>query len=199
LERELVQLGGEIPEPALLDELRLDPERFAALADRAEAAVATARYAAVAGAQAPWAHEVARADLLLANDLAQKAEVDRWLAERDLDRCDLEALIERARRSRWIRSTAGHDFHAELLRAARTAPDYPEIRKRAACKVTLLAGVPPEVPDDGTLLRTYFVDRLDRNVPVALDAWCRGAGWVDSGELVRALRRDWLYRRQHIG
>jgi hypothetical protein len=194
LEREAGQLGGEVPEPALLDELRLDPERFAVLADRAEAAVATARYAAVACAAAPWAHEVARSELLLASDLDGSADVDRWLAERDLDRTDLMAMAERARRSRWIRSTARDDFYGELLRAARAAPGYADLRRQAAAKVALLAGVPPDVPDDGTLLRWYFVDQLGRDVPRALDAWCRNAGWIDPGELVRALRRDWCYR-----
>ena len=194
LEREAGQLGGEVPEPTLLDELRLDPDRFAVLADRAEAAVATARYAAVAGAAAPWAHEVARSDLLLASDLSASADVDEWLAGRDLDRTDLAALTERARRSRWIRSTARDDFHAELLRATRAAPGYADLRRRAAAKVALLAGVPLEVPDDGTLLQWYFADRLGRDVPGALDAWCRNAGWIDPGELVRALRSDWTYR-----
>jgi hypothetical protein len=195
LEREASQLAGEVPEPALLDELRLDPERFEVLADRAEAAVATARYAAVAGAPAPWADEVARSDVLLARDLAGSVEVDGWLAGRDLDRSDLVALAERARRSRSIRSTARDDFHAELLRAARAAPGYAELRRRAAAKVALLADVPPAVPEDDTLLRWYFVDRLGRDVPGALNAWARCAGWVDPGELVRALRRDWTYRR----
>jgi hypothetical protein len=194
LEREADQLGGEVPEPTLLDELRLDPERFAMLADRAEAAVATARYAAVAGAAAPWAHEAARSDLLLASDLSTSADVDGWLAGRDLDRTDLAALTERVRRSRWIRSTARDDFHVELLRAARAGPGYADLRGRAAAKVALLAGVPPAVPDDGTLLQWYFVDRLGRGVPGALDAWCRNAGWLDPGELVRALRTDWTYR-----
>jgi hypothetical protein len=195
LEREADQLGGEVPEPALMDELRLDPERFEVLADRAEAAVATARYAAVAGASAPWADQVAWSDLLLASDLSGSADVDGWLAERDLDPTDLVALAERARRSRWIRSTTRDDFHAELLRAARAGPGYADLRRRAAAKVALLAGVPPEVPDDASLLRWYFVDQLGRVVPGALDAWCRCAGWVDQGELVLALRRDWTYRR----
>jgi hypothetical protein len=194
LEREAAQLGGEVPEPALLDELRLEPERFEVLADRAEAAVATARYAVVAGAHAPWAQQVARTDLLLASDLSGSADVDGWLADRDLDRTDLVALAERECRSRWIRSMARDDFHAELLRAAHAAPGYAELRRRAATKVALLAGVPPDVPDDANLLQWYFVDQLGQVVPGALDAWCRCAGWVDTGELVQALRREWTYR-----
>ena len=194
LEREADQLGGEVPEPPLLDELRLDPKRFEVLADQAEAAVATARYAAVAAASSPWAHQVALTDVLLASDLSGSADVDGWLDGRDLDRTDLVALAERTRRSRWIRSTARDDFHAELLRAARVTPGYADLRRRAAAKVALLAGVPPDVPDDANLLQWYFVDQLSQVVPGALDAWCRCAGWVDTGELVRALRREWVYR-----
>ena len=72
------------------------------------------------------------------------------------------------------------------------------LAERAADKERALGGHQPltAVPDDESLIRWYFIDRLRREPPVISESWARAHGWVDIGDLLRALRREWVYVEQ---
>ena len=73
---------------------------------------------------------------------------------------------------------------------------YAGLAARAARKREVLASLPSDraTPADDELVEWYFRERLEREVPVALDAWATAHGWRRVADLVRALRDEWSYR-----
>jgi hypothetical protein len=179
----------------VLDEARLDPEGFAAVAGDAAAALSRRLVAEHAGLdRAPWADDAALTGLRRAEGLLSPADVDRWLAERDLDRDDLGWLAERARLARWLSTAHRHRYAVEVGRSVRTSPRYAQWRRRALEKRDVVpARHAAGTPHDAELIAWYFETMLGCPVPPDVDAWCRTGGWRDTAELVTAVRREWSF------
>ncbi len=90
----------------LLDEVRLRTGAFGAICDDAVASLLSRRAMEQSGAEGgSWAADDALREVQLANDLLDVESVDRWLAERGLDRTDLGWVAQRTRGRRWVRAT----------------------------------------------------------------------------------------------
>ena len=209
--RHAVQLAtephdGPVPAPtadhsleAVLDEVRLDPDGYGRLLDRS-LLTALARHAAAAvGVDvSPWAHETALERERRSRGLLEPEDVDGWLDERGLRRTDLPAVARRLAVLRWAREAHRDSVAGEVALTVRFDDAYAGLAARAARKREALASLrsadAPAV-DDGEVIDWYFRERLGRDVPVALDAWAQAHGWPRVGDLLRALRSEWLFRQ----
>ena len=122
-------------------------------------------------------------------------DLDAWLDERDLVRTDLPEVARRLAVLRWARDAHRDAVAGEMALAVRSDDAYTGLADRAERKRDLLASLPSDraTPGEGELVEWYFRERLDRDVPVALDAWATANGWRHVAELVRALRREWWF------
>lgn len=184
---------------AVLDEARLDPERFGRLLDRSLLTALAREAAASVGVDvSPWAHETALEHHRRHRGLLEPEDVDEWLAERDLYRSDLPAVARRLAVLRWAHDAHRDAVAGELDLAVRSDGAYPQLASRAARKREVLDSLPSadaSHPADDELLDWYFRVHLGRDVPVALDAWAEANGWLRVADLVRAVRAEWLFRR----
>jgi hypothetical protein len=197
--------GAEIVEwvahERILEELRLEADTYAAVRDRAMLRHLAGREAA--RRQQPVDPAAARdilARLRTRQGLFSRAELDRWLADNDLEADRLEALIEAEAQ---LRTTlAGAMPGDRLLDELRLRNDYVRLAQRARGKQDRLRALGLEQPrpeDAGVmpaqLLAWYFEGRLGQPVPDDIEASARELGFADRAEFHRVLLREWLYRR----
>jgi hypothetical protein len=186
---------------SLLDELRLDPERFARLAERslltALAAEAASRTGAAASSSLP---QTALDEERRARGLGDPERMRAWLDERGLGEEEIPELASRLAALRWARRAYRDDVAEELLLALRLEDDYPELAERAAEKRVALAERPSDtpLPTDEELVAWYFTERLGQEAPAALEDWAVRQGWVGASELVRALSAEWAFASMRL-
>jgi hypothetical protein len=190
----------------IFEELRLEADTYAAVRDRA-----LLRH--LAGREAnrrrqPVDMAAARETLgrlRARHGLFTRVELDRWLADNDLEADGLEWLMreEAQLRATLIGGTPGD----QLLNELRVRNDYVRFAARARRKQELLRALgldQPRAEDAGIvpaqLLAWYFEARLGQPVPDDIEAAARELGFANRGELHRALLREWLYcRAEHRG
>ncbi|HEY1563909.1 MAG TPA: TfuA-like protein [Gaiellaceae bacterium] len=181
---------------SLLDELRLDPERFARLAERSLLTALAAEVASRAGADASHSlPQTALDEERRARGLGDPERMRAWLDERGLGEEEIPELASRLAALRWVRRAYRDEAAEELLRALRLEDDYPELAERAAEKRLALAELPSATPRpaDDELVSLYFTERLGQEVPAALEDWAIRQGWAGAADLVRALRAEWAF------
>jgi hypothetical protein len=201
--RSAVIAGGDDAGPtpdasleAVLAEARLEPDRYRRLADRALLTALARDAAAASGVDvSPWAHQAALDEERRARGLLEPEDVTAWLGERDLDGADLPGLARRLGVLRWARDAHRDAVTGEMALTLRSDDAYAALAERVERKRDALASLPSDrtTPTDDELVEWYFRDRLDEDVPVALDAWATTHGWRDVAELVRALREEWWF------
>jgi hypothetical protein len=196
--------GAWLSAARILDELRLDPAAYVVARDRT-----LLRYLARREGQRrhqPSDERLQRAalDRLRArHGLFRRADLDRWLEERDLDAPRLEQLIaDEAQLERLVAQTAD-GLDDRLLDDLRLHGDYARLAGRARDKQALLAaqGLEQPRPEDvgvtpATLLVWYFEERLNEPLPDDVDVAARARGFADRDHLCRALLREWLWCRE---
>ncbi len=194
--------AGDATLEAVLDEARLDPDGYGRLVDAALLAALARNAAAGAGVDvSPWAHQAALTEDRRARGLLEPEDVDAWLAERELDRDDLPDVARRLAILRWARDAHRDALAGEVALAVRSDEAFPALADRAERKRRLVASLPSDrpTPADDELVAWYFRERLDRDVPVALDAWAAAHDWRRVTDLLRALRDEWWFRASHEG
>ena len=180
---------------AVLDEYRLEPDRYRRLLDRC-LLVALALDAAAAGGVdvSAWAHQAALDSERLRRGQLEPEDTAEWLEHRGLSD-DVAAVARRLAALRWTEQAHQDAMLGELPLALRTDDAFTELAQRAARKRTALACLPldGEIPTDDEILSWYFVTRLRREVPPALETWVSAHGWSRPSDLVRTLRAEWRF------
>jgi hypothetical protein len=179
---------------AVLDEVRLDPDRYSRLLDDALlAALARDSAAAVGVDVSVWA---AQGALDLERDrrgLAAREDAAAWLEDHGLSEADLPVVARRLAALRWAEAAHRDAATAEVALTIRFDDDYAELAARSARKRDVLASLSlasAGETDDETVVSWYFRERLGRDVPSSLDAWASAHGWSQASDLVRALRLE---------
>jgi hypothetical protein len=194
-ESTFVEADGAVE--SLLDELRLDPERFGRLLERSLLTALAGEIAGRTGADAsPSLRQTALDEERRRRGLADGETTRAWLEERGLEEGELPELARRLAALRWARRAYRDAVGDELLLALRLEDDYPAIAERAEEKRLLLAERPSangDSPTDHELVAWYFTDRLGGAVPARLADWSKAHGWAGVGDLVRALRAEWAF------
>jgi hypothetical protein len=184
---------------AVLDEVRLDPDRYRRLRDRSLLTALARNAASVAGVDvSPWAHQAALDQERRERGLLEPEDVGAWLEARDLDEADLPAVARRLAELRWAHRAHRDAIAGELAFNVRSSKDYAGLAARAARKRDVLASLPTSSAvgtDDAEVISWYFRDRLGLDVPPALDAWASAHGWRRVTDLIRALRAEWWFER----
>lgn len=188
----------------VLDELRLDPERYRTVAERALLRRVLVEAAEREGRQAgPAALQAARQALTERHGLWRARERAAWCAANGLEPGGLNVLLRREALVTEALAQRGAAVDAALLDELRLAGLYPGLAERAAAKREALAeqGLDDLEPTDigaGTVatLLWYFEQRLNRPVPDDLEAWARAHGFNAGDDFRRAILREHVYVRR---
>jgi hypothetical protein len=204
----VLDVADSDPVGQLLDEVRLVPGEFRSLLQGATAAALAldeAERLGVAGRS--WGHRSMIERFRRAEALFEPEDVDRWLRARAMSRDDLDVLGRR-----WSALDASQRRHAasverQILLSLAAAGELVRLRRRADEKAITVAslagssgrdGSPGPLPDDEGILLWYF-ERLGVARPPQVRAWAQEQGWRDAHDLLRALRREWLYAADGSG
>jgi hypothetical protein len=184
---------------AVLDEVRLDPDRYRLLLDRSLLTALARNAASVAGVDvSSWARQAALDQERREQGQLRPEDVGAWLRARELDEADLPAIARRLAVLRWARTAHRNSVAGEMALTIRSGDDYAALAARATRKRELLETVPNSSyvgAGDAEVISWYFRDRLGREAPPALDAWASAHGWRRTTDLVRVLRAEWWFER----
>ena len=126
------------------------------------------------------------------------ADLPGWLAANDIPSDMWERWMREERRLAAMLAVLEADVRERLPEYLRLTGDYGPLRDRAAAKARKLDAIFREgvEPPDGLALAWYF-GRLDRPVPGDLATYAVDAGFRDVPELLRAVRREYLYAAEN--
>lgn len=169
----------------VLDELRLDPLRFAQLAPRA-------RLAAASGLEPPAPlSTTALAERL---GFARAAELWAWAQGEGLTTDDLQRLSTHAARLAAFETTVDDAFLEALLAEARLSGLWPAAAARAHRKLATCREDRLQRPSAAALRLWYFEKLLGCALPADPEADARQRGFRDLADFTRALRYEWAYQ-----
>ena len=189
----------------VLEELRLEPDTYIAVRDRALLRLLAAREAARrrhsvdAGARGSGWIACARAT-------ACSAAPTSMLGSRRTGSTaeQLERMIEEEAQLEATAALAAPALSSQLLDELRLRNDFCRFAERARSKQEFLEAHGLDHPDTGdphlappaAVRAWYFERRLGQPLPDDIDAAARELGFADRADFDRALRREWLYLQQ---
>lgn len=205
LERRIAAQGGTLQDAGrqVLDELRLEPERFAAIQAKAALRLLALNEARKAGLQAGRQTILAQINShRQALGLFRSKELQNWLQENGLTVEDYEAELAEAALAGAAVSALQTDLEPHFLAELRQTGAYAGLKSRAAAKQHLMAGkaqpggASPDA-DRLQLILWYFETCLQRGVPEDLGAYAASIGLDGTDEFFELIRREFMYH--HAG
>jgi hypothetical protein len=188
----------------VLEELRLEPDTYIAVRDRALLRLLAAREAARRRhAVDAGARRERLVRLRVRHGLFSRAALDRWLETNAIDGGQLERMVDQEAQLEAIGARAAPGMSGQLLDELRLRNDFSRFAERARSKQEFLEAHGLDHPDtDDSHLPPpavtrawYFEQLLGQPLPDDVDAAARELGFVDRADFDRALRREWLYSR----
>lgn len=189
--------GITAEEHRVLDELRLDPLRYAELHK-----LALLRLQLQVPEAPPPVDAAARRGALdrlrLRHGLLSRAALEAWAADNDLDRAGLDRLLDYEAALEARTQAAGPALESALLDVLRSEGHYPALAARARDKQQRLdaAGdeaTAPSALSSEALVDWYFDARLGREAPADLEEGARRLGFAEVERLLEALAREQAY------
>jgi hypothetical protein len=187
-------------EGAVIDELRLDADRFASL--RAQAVARAVVLAGTGRDTSEIEHGARRAQLARLREnlgLMRRSDLDAWMARNGLDESKLEALLETEARLDAACRLPEALIDREILALLHLSDGYAELaerarRKRAVLETTALteAGLPHGVTIP-VLLDWYFRHLRRQSVPDSLDPLIDQLGLASRTAFYRLLAAEYVY------
>jgi hypothetical protein len=185
----------------VLEELRLEPDTYVAVRDRALLRLLAAREATRRRhAIDPGAPRDRLGRLRARHGLFTRAALDDWLQANSIDGGRLERLIEEEAQLEAVRARAAPALPGQLLDELRLRNEFTRFAGRARSKQEFLeahgldhAGTnDPHLAPPAVVRAWYFERRLGQPLPDDIDAAARELGFADRADFDRALRREWL-------
>jgi len=191
---------------AVIDELRLDAERYASLRAQAVArAVVLAGTGGDASEIEPGARRAQLASLRETLGLMRKSDLDAWVARNGLDEPKLQALLDAEARLDAARRLPEALIEREILTLLCLSDGYADLaerarRKRAVLETTALteAGLPHGLTIP-VLLDWYFHHLRRQSVPDNLDMLIEQLGLASRTAFYRLLAAEYVYSATHRG
>jgi hypothetical protein len=127
-----------------------------------------------------------------------RSDVDKWLADNDMDPAALDRLLKQEA----VLDVIGSQRRAGLARAVldhlRLCGQYQLLADRVRTKGRVLgdsstARAIPEGPDMAAALEWYFERRLGLRVPRGVETYAQMEGWSGYGDFLLAIWRDYLF------
>ena len=186
---------------AVLDELRLEGERFLDTQQAAMLRCLAIKHSYVQGlGETDGLAAAAATRFWRAQRVAGDDAKEDWLRANELDERRMSGLLDDEARVAWIKSLAALDASGYIIDQLRVSGDYSRLISRARDKQRSLAARGLEDAGAGDaglgaegLLRWYFEDRLGRPVPDDLNDYCRMYGIESRAAFERALGREFCY------
>ena len=193
--------SGSVQLEAILEELRLEGERFLDTQQAATLRSLAIKHSYVEGlAETDGQVAVAATRFWRAQHVAGEEARDEWMRANDLDERRMSGLLDDEARVAWIKSQAALDTSGYIVDQLRVSGDYPRLVARARDKQRSLAARGLEdagAVDAGLgveeLVRWYFEERLGKPVPGDLNDYCRTYGIASRAALERTLGREFCY------
>ena len=193
------------PEIAVLDELRLDRPAYLAARQAAHRRLVSLqecdRQDIELGRNEP---DRTIAEFRRTEGLPGRSDLERWLANNDLDRVGFRHLMGDEARLQKLETDAGGSLDRHILDHLRSSGAYGRFAARAREKQRALSGTETtDLPSDGPAGLPaqvwYFEDRLGIEYPANLDSYARGIGFEDRESFLRAVQREYLFRGKTKG
>lgn len=192
--RARVDAGEPSTDRAIVDELRLNPDLYAQLKDRAALALLS-REDASRRDRTP-----ARADLVrqmdghrAATGLSRRSDLMAWIEANDLNPESYEAMLADAARIDAAVALRAGDLDTQLLSELRRAGQYTKLRDRAASKGQSAIPAGSSGVDRLRVLMWYFESRLDQEVPDDLDSYAVALGLAGRDAFFDLIEAEFLY------
>lgn len=184
----------------LLDELRLDGQAYTELKQAALLRL-LARREAGRGHVEVEDHELKKCatDFRVAHGLHFGWELDRWLAEHNLDRSDWKTLMENEALVNKLGDATRVQLERYLIEQLRIGGDYSRPAARACAKRrTLMAAGDDHQGNENAMeelraLAWYFEKRLGASAPDELDTYATRLGFASAAAFRRAVVREYRY------
>ena len=200
--------AGWVAHDRILEEVRLEPDTYAAVHDRALLRFLAAREARRRRHAVDRTTRRALLDRLrMRHGLFTRAALDRWLEMNGLEAGRLDRLLESETQIEAVRALGAPALHDALLDELRLRNDFARFAERAHSKQELLepqgldhpGADGPHLAPPAALRAWYFEQRLHRPLPDDIDGAARELGFEGRADLDRALRREWLYLKGNEG
>jgi hypothetical protein len=180
---------------AVIDELRLEPERYRALRSRA---LVRSVLLGEADRQRVAADRDARRQYLArlreALGLMRKADLDAWAERNMVNAEDLELLMDEEAQIQAVSSPLARALDPHILSILRLDDSYAAAHERARVKQNVLKGdtaaedLPPPL-----LLSWFFGQKLRQSIPADLDTYIEELGFTSREKFYRLLAAEYLY------
>ncbi|WP_424831938.1 TfuA-like protein [Ruegeria sp.] len=188
---------GQIGDLRIINELRLDPDRYAQFRDRALLGLLASEDARRRD------HEPDRKALMhqmtlhrTHAGLPRHADLMRWLDENDLSSQDYESHLASRARVQAALTTRSEALSTPLLTELRQNGSYNALRDRAARKAKTLseqAGTNGPSIDRLQVMIWYFETRLDQTVPDDLESYAVSLGLAGRDAFYELIEAEFLF------
>ena len=186
----------------LLDELRLDGHAYAELRDAALLRLLARREAQRRGVDvAADELEQCATGFRIERGLHFGRDLDRWLAERDLDRAAWERLMEDEALVRRLTDASRVPLERYVIDRLRTNGDHARLAARARAKRRTLQAANQDLHgaanaiEDLRALVWYFEQRRGARLPDDIDAYAARLGFASGAAFRRAVVREYRFQR----
>lgn len=181
----------------LLDEIRLDPDRYQRVRHDALLKALVAENAPDSSIDRKSLKE-AVSRFRLAHGLLSAKAYDAWLLDRGMSERELEQSLENDLRRDLLLSEANGALSGQMLTLLKAAPEFPELMAKVRRKRDLQTRQGSRGPAGGRLgvpklqlLEWYFGAKLRRPIPDDLEGFIAGLDLPDSSRFYEILARDY--------
>ncbi len=181
----------------VLDELRLLPELFGELRDRARMGALVLGGAGASGAEiAPVERQALKTALRERFGLMRQADFADWMARNELSSEALDQLVAEQALCQVVLDEVDRTLGADLVSAAKLDGHFEALKQRAADKAAAI-GSEPALARCGVLgvqlVQWYFRERLGRDAPARAAEHAREHGFGCLEDFHECLAREFLY------
>jgi len=190
-----------VPLDMLLDELRLEGERYFQAQQAALLRCLSVKHSYVQGLAEVGTLVPRFAPAFWSS--AGGADPDArqvWMAANNLDTRQLASLMEDEARVQWIHGLAAFEATGYLFDHLRVTGEFPRLMGRAATKKSVLQASGLTDPaladarlDRGQLWRWYFEERLGRRVPADVAEYSKGLGFENEDAFQLSVLREYCF------
>ncbi len=192
--RTRVDAGQPAFDRSVLDELRLDPELFAHMRERAVLALLSGEDALRQGQSPARSELVKQMEDHRANvGLARRSDLMEWIEANDLNPDSYENMLADGARIEAAAASRAGQLDAQLLSELRRSDQYIDLRDRAISKAQSAIPAGASGSDRLRVLVWYFESRLDQEVPDDLDSYAKALGLAGRDAFYELIEAEYLY------
>ncbi|WP_170329001.1 TfuA-like protein [Ruegeria arenilitoris] len=192
--RARIDAGDSVADHSVIDELRLQPELYSTLRDRAVLALLS-REEASGQDRTPERDELVRQmeDHRANVGLSRRSDLMAWIAANDLNPEGYEAMLADAARIEAATASRAGRLDTQLLSELRRSDQYTQLRDRAVSKAEQALPTGQSGVDRLRVLMWYFESRLDQTVPDDLDSYAVALGLTGRDAFYEMIEAEFLY------